>query len=226
MLREKEREGEFLFDTSSRAHSLTACRYTKNHGEFCDFGNDETCHQRADKQTGRALNCWRQIVLQTVPIPSNHTCNRIGSNYNVQRDRRQFLPCKKAEETRGSGVRGTARQFPFAPHRALACRVVSVGLSRLRRAFSPSDSFEMHCRLRKARSTRAANANPISENNFSRGRILARLFKTSDFTGSCCGAAHTPATLYSPHPPGRRRCRHPPLLFCSCRAGPFSPRHL
>jgi len=75
----------------------------ENHSELGDFGNGETCHQRADKQTGRALNCWQTNCLPPdrasrssrsppPPLPllplslvaSNHACNRIGSNYNAQ----------------------------------------------------------------------------------------------------------------------------------------------
>lgn len=55
-------------------------------------------------------------------------------------------------------------------------------------------STHLRCTAAK-RVARAANANPISENNFSRGRILARLFKTSDLTGSCCGTPPDCTTL-------------------------------
>lgn len=158
--------------------------------------------------------CQYLVITRAIVSEVITMCNAIVGNF-----------CRVKKPERREAPAGEARRDNFRSHRAaLPCRVVSVGLSRLRRAFSLSDSFEMHYRPRKARSTRAANANPISENNFSRERILARLFKTSDFTGSCCGVAHTSATLYSPRPPSRRR--YPPLLFCSCRAGPFSPRHL
>jgi len=96
-------------------------------------------------------------VLQTVPIPSNHACNRIGSNYNVQRDRRQFLSCKK------KGGRG--RCDNFRSHRC-RCHFTS---SHLASRFLP-DSFQMHCR--KARRTRGQCESNIgkqffSEKNFS-----------------------------------------------------------
>lgn len=172
---------------------------------FASTGNGETCHQSADKQTSRALNCWRQIVLQTAPIPSNHACNRIGSNYNVQRDRRQFLPCKKAERKLADAiisVRAVARIISPLSHLA---RVLSHPFP-LSLSFSrPLSSSPTHLRCTAAkRVARAANANPISENNFSRRRILARLFKTSDLTGSCCGT-RTPCAPQS-HPPS------PPLI--------------
>jgi len=91
----------------------------------------------------------------------------------------------------------------------------------------PAPPIHLRCTAAK-RVARAANANPISENNFSRGRILARLFKTSDLTGSRYGTRtpharlHPPLALYSTPPASRS----PPLLFCFCRAGPFSPYHL
>lgn len=160
-------------------------------------------------------------MLQTVPLPSNHACNRIGSNYNVQRDRMPFFLCKKA----GRGTQGPTRQFPFAPW-PRSC-LVTLG----------AVLCQSHLRCTAAkRVARAVNANPISENNFSRGRILARLFKTSDLTGSCYGTpppSPSPActafpSLGSPifilYP--LRRQHPPPLLFCFCRAGPFSPYHL
>lgn len=69
------------------------------------------------------------------------------------------------------------RQFPFAPRPPpppppLAQR--RVASSHSVRVLS---STHLKCAAAK-RVARAANANPISENNFSRGRILARLFKT------------------------------------------------
>lgn len=100
-------------------------------------------------------------MLQTVPIPSNHACNRIGSNYNVQRDRRQFFLCKKA----GYGTRDRCDNFRSRRGRRRSCHFASSHSTR-----SLFDSFEMHCR--KTRSTRGQCESNIgkqffSEKNFS-----------------------------------------------------------
>lgn len=92
--------------------------------------------------------------------------------------------CKKA------GTRHTkypTRQFPLA-HRSSQPRSFHLVTHLTLCSLSFPDLFEMRCR--KTRSTRAANANPISENNFSQRRILARGFsRLRTLTGSCCGTS-------------------------------------
>lgn len=51
---EKER---VLFHAGLFLQSMTVRSMRKIIRNLCDFSNDETCHQRADKQTGHALNC-------------------------------------------------------------------------------------------------------------------------------------------------------------------------
>jgi len=147
-------------------------------------------------------------VLQTVLIPSNHACNRIGSNYNVQRDRRQFFLCKKSPGT------GPGTDAIISVRAAVAARVISPRHT-LSVILSPT---HLRCTAAK-RVARAANANPISENNFSRGRILARLFKTSDLTDSCCGTPrlHHSSSLPSPTFILYPFCRPTLVLLLSCR---------
>lgn len=107
--------------------------------------------------------------------------------------------------------------FPFSPFPFISLSV------------SHTDSFEMHCP--QSAVARAANANPISENNFSRRRILARLFKkTLDLTlprppkALALALRHPNRTPF--HPSSLRLCRPlfyaagipPPLPTCSCSA--------
>lgn len=151
-------------------------------------------------------------MLRTVPIPSNHACNRIGSNYNVQRDRRQFLSCKKA---------GRGRCDNFRSHRC-HCHFTSSHLA----SRSLSDSFQMHCR--KARRTRGQCESNIGKQFFSEKNFSAAFqdFGPHRLTAvvplPCSVLPSHPSSLFILHPLHRPT----PLLFCFCRAGPFSPYHL
>lgn len=128
-------------------------------------------------------------------------CNAIVGN---------FCRCKKKKRERGgqAGKQASeqARRDNFRSRLVVATTSRSLARTHLRCTGG-----------RKARSTRAANANPISENNFSRGRILARLFKTSDLTPARAAAHPLRRPLYSVLLPRRQ----PPL---SCSA-PVVPAH-
>lgn len=152
-------------------------------------------------------------MLQTVPIPINHACNRIESNYNVQHDRRQFLSCKKA----GRGRRDGCDNFRS---RRCRCHFTSSHLA----SRSLSDSFQMHCR--KARRTRGQCESNIGKQFFSEKNFSAAFQDFGPHLGShCCTPSFRAASppfspfvaLYSPSTPVSAFPSPALILLLSCR---------
>lgn len=133
-------------------------------------------------------------------------CNAIVGNFSYVK-----------RPTAGAGTDATisVRAAASASASAASRRVASFRTPRV------LSSTHLRCAAAK-RVARAANANPISENNFSRGRILARLFKTfGPYWFVLCGTPLSPvlssfAGLYflSSSPPASPRSL---VLRLSCR---------
>lgn len=85
-------------------------------------------------------------------------------------------------------------------------------ISSASRACRVASSLHLRCTAAK----RGTNVNPISENNFSPGRILARLFKPSDLPQWLSRPAATLSSLPVRFPPSPRRVLI--FLFPACRS--------